>query len=213
MTSQGKRDEAGVTARAEHVAQLHRELHAAYRARDGSATREEAWASAARSFNEACQSFYEPYVEVLAGVRNGRADAIEEAVRFLVADPWCFRSGYLKADLMHALANTVLPTHVVDTLREVVVRRIKDRQPRLLRYAAQLAASVWSDSFEHELESLRTRGSPADQAAAQSVIDGAHHRMRSLALAQQVDSGRTRRVDRSGTRVTEGAARTAPDAS
>lgn len=181
VASQGKRRETGVTARAEHLAQLHRELHRAYQARDGSATGDEAWASAARSFSDACRLFYEPYVEVLAGVRRGRFDAIDEAVRFLVADPWCFRSGYLKAELMHALANTALPGDVVDPLREVVVQRIKHRQPRLLRYAAQLAANVWSESFERELERLQGQGSPADQAAARSVIDGARHRMRSLA--------------------------------
>jgi hypothetical protein len=124
--------------------------------------------------------FYEPYEAVLAGVRSSRLEAIEEAVRFLVADPWCHRSGYLKADLMHALANTALPPHLVRALQDVVVRRITHREPRLLRYAAQLAANVWSDSFERELEELRERGSPADRVAADAVIQGARHRLRSL---------------------------------
>ena len=129
-------------------------------------------------------------------MRNGQADAIEEAVRFLVAAPWFFRSGYLKADLMHALANTRLPTEVVNQLRDVVVRRITHRQPRLLRYAAQLAANVWSDSFERELEGLAAHGSPTDRAAARSVIDGARNRMRSLAGQASLVAGPARTVDR-----------------
>jgi hypothetical protein len=186
VPSHGKRPETGVSARAEHLADLDRELRRAYQARDGSAARDEIWAKAARAFNEGCRSFYEPYEGVVAGVRKGRADAIDEAVRFLVADPWCFRSGYLKADLMHALANTALPAHAVNPLRDVVVRRITQPQPRLLRYAAQLAANLWSDSFERELQRLRAEGSPADQAAARSVIDGARHRLRSLAGSRHV---------------------------
>lgn len=184
-----------VTARARHLAELHSELHRAYKARDGSPATDRAWARAAEAFNEACRSFYEPYEGVLAGVRNAQRDAIEEAVRFLVADPWCHRSGYLKADLMHALANTVLPPDVVGPLRDVVVRRITHRQPRLLRYAAQLAANVWSDSFERELDRLREQGSPADRAAAELVIEGARHRLRSLARAPLPQRGRTRPVD------------------
>jgi hypothetical protein len=88
---------------------------------------------AAVALRSAVEEFYAPYEQVLAGVRAGRPDAIEEATRFLVADPWCFRSGYLKAELMHALANAALPDHVIPPLREVVLHRIIDRQPRLLR--------------------------------------------------------------------------------
>jgi hypothetical protein len=96
---------------------------------------------------------------------------------------------------MHALANTALPPQVVGAVRDVVVRRITNRQPRLLRYAAQLAANVWSDSFERELEKLRGQGSPADRAAAESVIEGARHRLRSLAGARRTQRGRARTAD------------------
>jgi hypothetical protein len=163
------------------LAHLDGELRRAYRTHDGTNSRNEVWARAAREFNEACQEFYEPYGAVMAGVRRGRVDAIEEAVRFLVADPWCFRSGYLKADLMHGLANTSLPCHVVEQLRGVVLQRITNPQPRLLRFAAQLASNVWSPRFERELQSAETHGSPAVQQAARSVIDGARQRTRSLA--------------------------------
>lgn len=116
---------------------------------------------------------------MVAGVRKGRADAIDEATRFLVADPWCFRSGYLKAELMHALANTTLPGHVVEPLRKVVLDRVVDRQPRLLRYAAQLASNVWSEDFEGQLKRLALEGSPETRVAAEQLIDRARHRIRS----------------------------------
>lgn len=128
VATQGKRHETGVTARADYLAELHAELQRAYEARDGSPATDQAWARAAAEFNEACRLFYEPYEGILAVVRNGQTDAIEGAVRFLLADPWCHRIGYLKADLMHALANTALPPQVVGAVRDVVVRRTTNRQ-------------------------------------------------------------------------------------
>jgi hypothetical protein len=135
------------------------------------------------------QAFYALYKEVLAGVRAGRRDAIEEATRFLVADPWCFRSGYLKAELMHALANTPLPSDVIQPLREVVLRRITDRQPRLLRYATQLASHVWDRELEAQVAHLETEGSPEQRRAAAQVRVGACHRIRSLTYERSRPAG------------------------
>ena len=171
----------GVSARAARVEALNRELNSAYRDRDGTKAGEDRWRVAADAFDAAYREFYAPYEQVLAGVRAGETDAIEEATRFLVADPWCFRSGYLKADLMHALANSALPSHVVKPLREVVLNRITNRQPRLLRLAAQLASNVWDADLEIEVRALETRGNEDDRAAAASLIAAVDQRRRSLA--------------------------------
>lgn len=175
--------QSGVGGRAAEVELLHLALHRAYDARDGSAAANKRWHEAATAFQSAVQAFYAPYEAVLEGVRAGRRDAIEEATRFLVADPWCFRSGYLKAELMHALANTLLPSHVLEALREVVLNRIVDRQPRLLRYATQLAASLWDQELEAKVTRLEVEGSPEQRRAAAQLRSGAHHRMRSLTAA------------------------------
>ena len=172
--------QSGVRGRAAEVQSLHAALHRAYDARDGSAGADKKWHEAAVAFQSAVEEFYAPYEEVLAGVRAGRRDAIEEATRFLVADPWCFRSGYLKAELMHALANTPLPDHVHEPLREVVLHRIVDRQPRLLRYASQLAASLWDQELEAEVARLEFEGSPEQRRAATQLRSGAQNRIRSL---------------------------------
>lgn len=172
--------QSGVSGRAGEVESLHVALNRAYDARDGSAASDKKWHEAAMAFRSAVEAFYAPYEEVLAGVRAGRRDAIEEATRFLVADPWCFRSGYLKAELMHALANTTLPSHVHEPLREVVLHRITDRQPRLLRYAAQLAASLWDEELEAKVTRIEVEGSPEQRRAAAQLRAGAHNRIRSL---------------------------------
>jgi len=173
--------ELGVSERAAELESLQMALDRAHEARDGSAAATRKWHDAAAAFRSAVEAFYAPYEQVLAGIRAGRWDCIEEATRFLVADPWCFRSGYLKADLMHALANAALPDHVVLPLREVVLRRIVDPQPRLVRYAAQLAANVWDEGFESQIMRLERDGSTAEQRAAARVSAGARQRLRSLA--------------------------------
>ncbi len=175
-----KRWQSGVSERAAELESLQMALHRAYDARDGSAAATKKWHDAAVAFRSAVETFYAPYEEVLAGVRAGSSDGIEEATRFLVADPWCFRSGYLKAELMHALANADLPDHVVPPLREVVLHRITNRQPRLLRYAAQLAANLWDPDFEGKIAHLEREGSVAEQRAAAQVRAGACQRLRSL---------------------------------
>ena len=133
------------------------------------------------AFRSAVEALYAPYDEVLAGVRAGRWSAIEEATKFLEADPWCFRSGYLKAELMHGLANTPLPSHVIQPLRKVVLRRVVDPQPRLLRFAAQLAANLWDQDFEAQVALLEIEGSTQQRLAAAKLAAGARQRIRSLA--------------------------------
>lgn len=155
-------------------------LHRAYAVRDGSAAADKAWVEAAAAFRSALEALYAPYDEVLAGLRAGHVDAIEEATKFLVADPWCFRSGYLKAELMHGLANTPLPSHVIPPLRRVVLHRIVVPQPRLLRYAAQLAANLWDQDFEAQVTRLELEGSVQERRAAAELAAGARHRIRSL---------------------------------
>lgn len=61
--------------------------------------------------------------ELTIAVRLDDPDAIERAISYLEADPWEFRSGYLKGRLMHHLAN-----------RDLNEAQRKRLQPVLLRY-------------------------------------------------------------------------------
>jgi hypothetical protein len=103
-----------------------------------------------------------------------------EGLGFLAADPWCFRSGYLKADLMDAFANTPVPSDLVDRLQDIVLRRVTHPEPRLLRYAAHLSSNVWSDKLRERLEGLAVGADAALAERARAVIEGARDRTRSL---------------------------------
>ncbi len=171
---------SGVTARAQRLARLHADLDAAFENRDESAVHREAWSRAAKRFKEACAEFYDPYPDVVRGIRDGDPHAMAEGLLFLAADPWCHRSGYLKADLMDAFANTQVPPDLVETLQDVVVRRVTDPEPRLLRHAARLASNVWNDELGGRLDHL-TRSYDAGLAQrAQAVIEASRQRKKSI---------------------------------
>lgn len=51
------------------------------------------------------EGFFAPYERAVEDLKAQDLSAIPTALAFLEADPECFRSGYMKADLMHALAN------------------------------------------------------------------------------------------------------------
>lgn len=156
-------------------------LEAAYRARDGSAEHDAAWRDAADAFHRAVNALYEPFTGIGRRIRDGDRAAIDEALRFLEADPWCFRSGYLKEELMTALANTTLPDDLRGRVQGVVLHHLANREPRLLRPTGRLAANVWDEALAREVIQLGEDGTPEQREDAGALLRAVEHKYRSLA--------------------------------
>ncbi|MBW3614422.1 MAG: hypothetical protein KY439_03820 [Actinobacteria bacterium] len=171
----------GIQVRAEELVRLHDALESAYAARDGTADRDRAWRDAAAAFRAACDAFYEPFTGLGRRIREGDRAAIDDAVRFLEADPWCFRSGYVKEELMTALANAPLPGDVLPRLRAVIIHRVTHREPRLLRPTGRLAASVCNDELALQLSDLLVAGGDEQRHDAEAVLRAVEHKRRTLA--------------------------------
>lgn len=174
---------SGIGERAGDLVRLRQELERTYAAGDGSEKADRAWALAAERFGEATKAFYAPFTGLGGAIRAGERDAIDSAVRFLEADPWCFRSGYLKAELMSALANAPLRDDDKRRLHGVVMNRLKHREPRLLRPTGRLAANVWDDDLAHEIDRLLIDGTEVERADADAVRHAVEHKRRSIAGA------------------------------
>jgi hypothetical protein len=129
-------------------------------------------------FAAAVGRFYAPFEELKGRLRGGEIGAVEPALEFLEADPWCFRSGYVKADLMHALANGPSLESVRDRVQAIVLNRVEHHEPRLLRYAARLAATVWDDGLEAAVEAISRDGDARESADAQELLDRVRGRTR-----------------------------------
>ena len=107
----------------------------------GRSTRHEtAWRSGMFDYHDQLRAFYEPLDKVKQRLKDGDVSAAEDALTFLTADPWCFRSGYMKRD------------HIDHRrLQEIVLQRVANPQPGLLRVTARLAAAVWDESLDSRL--------------------------------------------------------------
>jgi hypothetical protein len=97
--------------------------------------------------------------EIKSRLRSGDAAATEAAIVFLEADPWCFRSGYEKAELMKHLARVDLDGRDQERLRGVVVHVIQQPHRREFRCLVRLAASIWTPRLEADLGLLESAGS------------------------------------------------------
>lgn len=172
---------SGIRERAAELVRLHDALESAYAARDVTAQSDAAWRDAAEAFHQALTAFYEPFTGVARRIRDGDRTAMEDAVRFLEADPWCFRSGYLKEELMTALANATLPDDLRDRLQAVVLHRLSHRESRLLRPTGRLASNVWSDSLERHVTELAATGTAEQREDAAAVLQAVDQKQRTVA--------------------------------
>jgi hypothetical protein len=117
------------------------------------------------------ERFYLPYRDLATRVGRGDVAAVGPALAFLEADPRCFRSGYMKADLMHALANGPNLQPVRARVQAVVLHRVRHHEPRLLRHAARLACEVWDDELESAIRELQRDGDERQCADARQLLD------------------------------------------
>ena len=120
-----------------------------------------------RKWEVACKEFHrfehgvlrlwEPSVQLEIELAPGQwRDA---AILFLEADPWFFRSGYLKARLLRVLKRATLSSREADRLLQVVLNSVDKRHREEFRSYVQLAARIATPQLR---EQLRDRLSSPD---------------------------------------------------
>lgn len=98
---------------------------------------------AAEVFHKAVTAAYPPgFWEDFYRLRDGDPAGLERAVRFLEADPWFFRSGYVKADLLRFIKRTDLSPAYRRRLRRVLLAAVSHRDRREFRYYCRLARTL-----------------------------------------------------------------------
>ena len=125
------------------------------------------------------RAFHSSYDELAfpGGLKNGldrlkrlEPDAVEVAVRFMVADPWFFRSGYIKEELIRRLKHATLTPEQCDSLRSVVLRSVTKQASRMPRRLATLAPVVDSLEFRDAILEAAASSDPAIQLRANQVL-------------------------------------------
>ncbi len=82
---------------------------------------------------------------------KGSPRAIETAIAFLEADPWFFRSGYEKENLIRHLKRAPMRLALRERLVDVVLAAIDGRDRREFRHYCRLACGVWSGRLDEEV--------------------------------------------------------------
>lgn len=89
--------------------------------------------------------------DFLKGLASGTSRAIETAIAFLEADPWFFRSGYEKQNLIRHLKRVPLTVAQKGRLAQVVLAAIDGRDRQEFRHFARLACAIWSDALDQAI--------------------------------------------------------------
>jgi len=91
-------------------------------------------------------------------------EAIELAIQFLEADPWFFRSGYIKETFLRRLRYAALTEAQRARLRDVLLRIVDSRGGREFREYCKLAKVLQTGELREKLE---TRTGSDDETVAQ----------------------------------------------
>jgi hypothetical protein len=120
-----------------------------------------AWESAVDAFYAALDAAYPPgFWDDYDRLRRGDSAGLDTAVRFLEADPWFFRTGYLKASLLRRIRRFSLTPDQTARLRNVVLSVVQRRDGREFREYCRLARKVDGPELRSRLQGLAVHSDP-----------------------------------------------------
>ncbi len=77
---------------------------------------------------------------------------METAIEFLEADPWFFRSGYIKAKLARFLKRVPLSKQQIDRLEKVLLKIVDERNTQEFRDYCRLARIIATPALREALK-------------------------------------------------------------
>lgn len=106
-------------------------------------------------FYNAIEAAYPPgFWEHYDRLKNGDARGVDMAIDFLEADPWFFRSGYIKANLARFLKHVTLSKQQVRRLEKVLLKIVDERNTQEFRNYCRLACVIATPAL---IEALKER--------------------------------------------------------
>jgi len=135
-------------------------------------------------WKEACHRFHTSYDSLAfpGGLDRERQllrardpQAVEMAVRFLESDPWFFRSGYIKEELLEHLRRAVLTDDQQERLRTVILDRIEGAGRREFRRYCLLARLLDAPIFREAVQKRSESPNPRISRQACWVLTALNH--------------------------------------
>ncbi|MCW1922717.1 hypothetical protein OKA05_09145 [Luteolibacter arcticus] len=135
--------------------ELHARIYDTFALRHESAEKWDAWDEATSDWHcRTCPTDILWEDEFLADLRSSQRPAIDDAILYLEADPWYFRSGYLKERLIRGLKSANLTEQDRSRLRIVVWNIATGKNRREFRNYCSLATAVADADFLQRLDQL-----------------------------------------------------------
>jgi hypothetical protein len=136
------------------ISELHQAVLNTLKYRDKGPEYKRKWQEAAKQFQDNYDSLAFPggltYQEEL--LRQNDSEAIEGAIKFLEADPWFYRSGYIKEKFSRLLKRVSLTHEQSVRLRKVLLAKVDTETGREFRSYCRLARVIETQAFRQELE-------------------------------------------------------------
>jgi hypothetical protein len=104
-------------------------------------------------------------------LKDGNSSGLVTAVKFLEADPWFFRSGYTKSELIRYIRHIELSPVIAERLRRVVLVAVDHRDRREFRQYCRLARKVDSPDLRSELSLRLQHVDPAVRRRARWALN------------------------------------------
>jgi hypothetical protein len=130
------------------------------------------WRETVAALRAAYITWYPPdFHEAHERLRRGDASELEVILRFLEADPYFFRSGYLKADLLRCIVKLDLSPAEAQRLCAVVLQAVDTANHYEFRWYRRLARKVDSPELRRALRTRLDDGDPAVARRARWVLE------------------------------------------
>lgn len=151
-------------------------IHTTVRTRSNSPEDRAQWEDACSEFHRKFDSLCFPSgAEMFNRVRKNDPEALEAAIRFLVADPYHFRSGYLKENLWRWLRHCRLSPSARNRLEKAAFLYLDRRISREFWSMCKAMAQLGGTEFWAKISSqARTQGTPKALRALYLLTFGAN---------------------------------------
>jgi hypothetical protein len=147
----GRSDHDWFVALSDLINSADRRLRSAVLERDSSEEARVAWSDAGSELHDALELLYGDLDVAISKAKLGEADATAYLVAFLEADPWCFRSGYMKGRVYESLGRVRPDSSLQERLRPVLLKAVDAGYRREFRSSCRLARRLADPVLTGEL--------------------------------------------------------------
>ena len=139
-----------IKTESKRLLELHQNVHRTFKDKQGNP---EAWSNACSEFN----SYISPldsHVEAFYSLSPINSESVEFGVQFLEINPFFFRSGYIKEQILNKLKRVVLTKPQSTRLRKVLKNAVLSCSGREFKRYCRLALVIGNETLIQELTGL-----------------------------------------------------------